>query len=575
MEKNCRQCTAAFEVTEIDLAFYDKISPVFENRKYGVPPPTHCPDCRQVRRLAACNEFNLYPSQCDLCKKNMISQFEPNSGYTVYCRECWHSDKWDSRSYGREFDFDRPFFEQFGELRKAVPVQGLDVQATVLNSDYIHYAGSSKNCYLIMHADFCEDCYYGYGFKQNTACVDGFYNLHCELCYDCIDCHKCYQLTGSQDCMNCHTSSFLRDCIGCKNCFLCVGLREKEFCLENKQLTREEYRMRIASIDLRSYATYQNCKEQRKALEKNHAFKEYQGHNLENCSGNHLNNCKNVRESYDCEDVEDGNHCYQVILAAKNVHDIYQYGTNLQSSYECAICGEDSYHLLFSFGCHMGCWGLWCCFYMESSKDCFGCTYMQRQRYCILNKQYSKKEYEKLVPKIIEHMQRDGGAMNRASGASTGSWGEFFPASISQFGYNKTTAQMYEPRTEDQARAIGARWSSYESPAPKVEKIIPADMLPDSLDQIPDDILNWAIRCEVTGKPFKITPQELRFYRKMGLPIPRRSWFERHLDRFRQRNPRKLWKRNCMKCGKEMQTTYSPERSEIVYCEECYLKEVY
>ena len=108
-----------------------------------------------------------------------------------------------------------------------------------------------------------------------------------------------------------------------------------------------------------------------------------------------------------------------------------------------------------------------------------------------------------------------------------------------------------------------------------MEKVIPAEMLPDHLDQIPDDILNWAITCEVTGKPFKITPQELRFYRKMALPVPRRSWFERHLDRFHQRNPRHLWKRNCMKCGKEMQTTYAPERPEIVYCEECYLKEVY
>jgi len=29
-------------------------------------------------------------------------------------------------------------------------------------------------------------------------------------------------------------------------------------------------------------------------------------------------------------------------------------------------------------------------------------------KYCILNKQYSKEEYEELVPKIIEHMQKTG-----------------------------------------------------------------------------------------------------------------------------------------------------------------------
>ena len=31
----------------------------------------------------------------------------------------------------------------------------------------------------------------------------------------------------------------------------------------------------------------------------------------------------------------------------------------------------------------------------------------------------------------------------------------------------------------------------------------------------------------------------------------------------------------CGTCGKEMETSFSPERKERVVCEECYLKEVY
>ena len=205
-----------------------------------------------------------------------------------------------------------------------------------------------------MHADFCEDCMYGYGFKKNTSCVDGFYNLHCELSYDCIDVHRCYGLVGSQDCINCHSSAFLRDCMGCRNCFLCAGQREKEYCFENMQLSKEEYGAKVRNIDLSSYAQYRVCVLRRKELEHSHAFKEFQGHNLERCTGDHLVNCKDTLESFDCEDVEHGKHCYQVVLGAKDVHDIYQYGTNLQTSYECAIVGENSYHLLFCFGCHIG-----------------------------------------------------------------------------------------------------------------------------------------------------------------------------------------------------------------------------
>ena len=57
-------------------------------------------------------------------------------------------------------------------------------------------------------------------------------------------------------------------------------------------------------------------------------------------------------------------------------------------------------------------------------------------------------------------------------------------------------------------------WSNYENPKPDVAKIIPASKLPADITQIPDDILNWAIECEVTGKPFRIIKKELDFYRK-------------------------------------------------------------
>jgi hypothetical protein len=87
--------------------------------------------------------------------------------------------------------------------------------------------------------------------------------------------------------------------------------------------------------------------------------------------------------------------------------------------------------------------------------------------------------------------------------------------------------------------------------------------------------LNWAIECETTKKPFRIIPQELEFYRKHNLPIPRKHPDERHKERMALRNSRKLFTRKCDKCRKEIQTTYAPERPEIVYCQECYEKEIY
>jgi hypothetical protein len=157
----------------------------------------------------------------------------------------------------------------------------------------------------------------------------------------------------------------------------------------------------------------------------------------------------------------------------------------------------------------------------------------------------------------------------------TGEWGEFFPVELSSFPYNVTLAADAFPLTKEDVERRGWRWREEIDEKPKASKIIPAEKLPDSIDEIPDDILNWAIECECSKRPFKIIKQELEFYREMRLPIPHFHPDERHRRRMALRNPRKLWKRNCMKCQTKIQTTYAPERPEIVYCEECYLKHVY
>ena len=44
------------------------------------------------------------------------------------------------------------------------------------------------------------------------------------------------------------------------------------------------------------------------------------------------------------------------------------------------------------------------CQILRNSSDAFGCIGLRNKQYCILNKQYTKQEYEELVPKIISHM---------------------------------------------------------------------------------------------------------------------------------------------------------------------------
>jgi hypothetical protein len=89
-----------------------------------------------------------------------------------------------------------------------------------------------------------------------------------------------------------------------------------------------------------------------------------------------------------------------------------------------------------------------------------------------------------------------------------------------------------------------------------------ADKLPDSIKDTDDSFANKIVNCSLTGKPFRILLNELTFHRQYNLPLPRLHPDQRHKVRLARRNPRKLWDRNCSKCGMGIKTTYGPDTTQ-------------
>ena len=110
--KTCRQCNTGFKITDSDRQFYERMQ---------VPEPKLCPICRQRRRLMCGDQINLYKRKCDGTGEEIISAYHPDSPFKVYKQAYWYGDKWDALTFGREFDFGRPFFEQWYELAKIIP----------------------------------------------------------------------------------------------------------------------------------------------------------------------------------------------------------------------------------------------------------------------------------------------------------------------------------------------------------------------------------------------------------------------------------------------------------------------
>ena len=81
--------------------------------------------------------------------------------------------------------------------------------------------------------------------------------------------------------------------------------------------------------------------------------------------------------------------------------------------------------------------------------------------------------------------------------------------------------------------------------------------------------------CHQCQRVYLIIEQEKQFYDKFQLPLPQHCPECRHQRRFKLRNPFKLYDRQCAKCSTSIQSTFVPDRPEIIYCEECYLNEIY
>ena len=531
-------------------------------QEIGMPAMNLSHKERIQQLMATRNEWKLYHRKCDATGEKILSAYPANSPYKVYKNEVWWGDSWEALDYGKEYDFSRPFFDQFYELQLAVPREGTSVFDSE-NCDYNSHVRYSKNCYLNSLLGRGEDIYYSCWMVDVEDTIDSGFHIKgkSSLCYECLDFSTCYQCIAMKDAYNCNDCFFSLQLRGCDHCILCSNLTQKSYHIKNKPCTKEEFEKLKSEMINGSHESFAKAMTQWKDMRDSAIHRESNLINCENVTGDHIFDSKNCLNCFDGDGSEDCSNTAS-LNDNKDVHSCYSAGW--------PAC-EQLWNCCTSRGCidMAFCRYMWFsndmryCDSCQTCKHCIGCTGLRHKDYCILNKQYTKEEYEELAPKVIEHMK------------STGEWGSFWPYEHLPFAYNESAAMDYFPMKKEDAISLGYRWKDTKEEVPDVEKIIDADKLPDAIADVPDDILNWAIRCANTGKAFRIIKKELDFYRRMKLPIPRICPDERLKKRMNMRNPYLLFDRKCAKCTKEIRTSYSSEREEAVYCEECYLKEVY
>ena len=180
-------------------------------------------------------------------------------------------------------------------------------------------------------------------------------------------------------------------------------------------------------------------------------------------------------------------------------------------------------------------------------------------------------------------------------------YGEFLPAEMSPWAYNETIAQEYFPLTKDEAIAKGYRWREHDTKDYKPTML--AQDVPTDITNTDDSITKEIIECAHKGEcnqgcteAFRIIPDELAFYRKIGVPVPNVCPACRTMDRLKMRLGVELYDESCMcagaeskdgvyknigmhahgveSCNNEFKTGYKPGNGDLVYCESCYQQEV-
>jgi hypothetical protein len=586
-KRGCANCKIEFIIEPDDFTFYQKIE---------VPAPTWCPSCRRQRSFSWRSEWSLHKNKCAKTGRELISGFAPDSGITVYERDLWWADDWDPLEFGATYDFEKPFFIQFSELFRRVPQPAVFNTLTV-NCTYTQHTGEFKNAYLVFASWSGENVTYGARAIETKDSMDVYVVGKCEFCYQSVEAVKCSRVFFSQKVENCNDSSFLFNCKGCTDCFGCTNLRNKSYYLFNKPYSKEEYKKEVEKLNLGSYKNLEEVKMKFTELKQNSLHKFANINNSENVTGDNITNSFNCTECFDV--VGEVRNCKFThnALTLKDSYDGYGVGANAELLCEVFDAGVKGAKQCFG-GIIYGCMSAYYCYNCHNASNIFGCIGLRKKDYCILNKQYSKEEYEKLIPKVREHMKEMPYTDKKGR---IHSYGEFFPTELSPFAYNESIAQEHFPLTKEEVLEKGYKWRDPEKR--HYEITMKTEDIPDHIKDVQDSITKEIIGCEHKGTcneacttAFKIIPQELQFYQRMHLPLPRLCPNCRHYQRFKLRNPTKLWNRKCQcagtesdnkmyendsqhfhgteHCPNEFETTYAPERKETIYCEQCYNSEV-
>ncbi len=530
-------------------------------KKFNVPPATVSPETRWKHHGVWYVGYQYWYQSHPETRKPIICTVHPATGIKVLPDKEWFEK--DFLSHGREYQLDRPFFEQWRELQLAVPMPASRNHVEPVNS--IAFVSQGDEDSYFVGASKTKRTYYAHAAMDVEDCAEVYESSKLQECFNVADSsrlHRCSFVRASYDCLN---SSFLFDCRNCEFCFGATNKRNKKYLWWNEQLTKEEWEKRRAEVDLGSRAVVSEQMQRFRTFVRERAVwpENFNDHAIDS-TGEYLFKTTRVMDSYLCgEGAIDQYFCNFSFGQSEN-NAFTGYPVNGSDMYSCAsISGRRQKFCFLTIRSE----NMEYCMLCYNCTDCFGCIGLQRKQFCIFNKQYTEEEYWKRVDAL------------RCTMLDRGEYGEFYPAGFSPSYPGDSGAMYWFGATKEELKKMGVMEFEPESLGAIGEELAdPSKMrnvseLPDYVRDLTDDWIGVPLFDPVANRRFAMIRPEVEFYRRMNVAPPTKHFTARLKDLWVEVNQGSFMETTCTACGKALRVAKNaghPERK--ILCIEDYLK---
>ncbi len=545
----CDLTSEEFEISPEEIEIY---------KHFAMPLPTMCPEERYRILLTFCGGMRFYRRTCHLTGQTIFSHYPASTDIPVVSIDAWKDSSFNPLSFGFDFDFKKDFFEQLKTLWRAVPCPASSVR-DVTEVRGVQSVYDVRDSFLVFDAHHVEQCAYSAGLWNCRRVVDCLNVYYCQNCYECIDCHNSSMLRWASHCINCEDSYFLANCSNCSECLFCTNLDGKKHYVFNQQVTPKEYRRLKEEWLFISRSKVEEGKERFSQLLQEHPVPHIVTDSLDQNTGNYLWCCRGAKNSF--ESLESNNifNCRNLVRASHCIDGI-GYGDGLTEAVQFLSVGNSAHNVMNCIDCGSNVSHLRYCSHCEESAHLLACVGLKGKEYCIFNKQYSASEYAVKYEQIKQHLQKKQ------------LWGSFFKLDFSPFPYNSSLAGEKMPLSRVQAKLLGFAWDEEaERDVVPSEIIAESEMAPgERFGEVPEILLQLdksAARCEMyicelTGKPFQFSVQEIAIYEHLEVALPARCFEQRHRERIMQLASGRLSSRDAD--GQSVKTAFPSDWSRKV-----------